>query len=41
MTNYVINNIDLVDFDRGPDAVGGLSWERIDLIDALNQSSES
>ena len=35
MTDYFVKDIDLVDFGRAPDADGGFSWERTDLIDAL------
>ena len=35
MTDYFVTDIDLVNFGSAPDADGGFSWERIDLIDAL------
>lgn len=35
MTDYVVKDIDLADFGRAPDADGGYSLERTDLIDAL------
>ena len=35
MTDYVVKDIALADFGRAPDADGGFSWERTDLIDAL------
>ena len=35
MKDYVVKGISLSDFGRPPVADGGFSWERNDLIDAL------
>ena len=35
MTDYIVKDISLADFGRSPEADGGFSWERTDLVYAL------
>jgi len=37
MTDYIVKDISLADFGRAPDADGGFSWEKTDLVQSLKK----